>query len=138
MRTRLGGIGRSERGSVLVSGLLLTLAVLMILGAAVDLGHAFIVRRDLTAIADDAALAGAQHLDLTAIHHGRLALDPNEAQAAALSALAPDHELSAQAGATDTLVHVRVSRTFPTVLLRLVGLNELTVSADANATPRAP
>ena len=129
---------RSERGSVLVSGLLLTLAVLMILGAAVDVGHAVIVRRDLTSIADDAALAGAQQLDLNAIHQGRLALDPNQAQAAALSALTPDRGLTAQAEATDTLVHVHVSRTFPTVLLRLVGLNDLTVSADANATPRAP
>ena len=138
MRSRLGVIRRSEQGSVLVSGLLLTLAVLMILGAAVDVGHAFIVRRDLTSIADDAALAGAQQLDLAAIHQGRLALDPNQAQAAALSALAPDRGVSAQADATDTLVHVRVSRTFPTVLLRLVGLNELTVSADADATPRAP
>jgi Flp pilus assembly protein TadG len=129
---------RSERGSVLVSGLLLTLAVLMILGAAVDLGHAFIVRRDLTSIADDAALAGAQQLDLNAIHQGQLALDPNQAQAAALSAIVANRGVVAQADATKTLVRVRVSRTVPTVLLRLVGLSDLTVSADANATPRAP
>ena len=138
MRSRVCVVLRSERVSVLVSGLLLTLAVLMILGAAVDLGHAFIVRRDLTSIADDAALAGAQQLDLTAIHQGQLALDPTQAQAAALSALAANRGVVAQADATGTLVHVHVSRTFPTVLLRLVGLSDLTVSADANATPRAP
>jgi hypothetical protein len=33
---------------------------------------------------------------------------------------------------------VQVTRRFPTVLLRLVGLADLTVSAQANATPRAP
>ena len=138
MRSRVCVVLRSEGGSVLVSGLLLTLAVLMILGAAVDLGHAFIVRRDLTSIADDAALAGAQQLDLNAIHQGQLALDPNQAQAAALSAIVANRGVVAQADATQTLVRVRVSRTFPTVLLRLVGLSDLTVYADANATPRAP
>lgn len=127
-----------ERGSVLITGLLLTLALLMVLGAAVDIGHAFIVRRDLTSIADDAALAGAQQLDLNAIHQGQLALDPNQAQAAALSAIVANRGVVAQADATKTLVRVRVSRTVPTVLLRLVGLSDLTVSADANATPRAP
>ena len=41
---------RGERGSVLISGMLLTLALLMVLGAAVDIGHAFIVRRDLSSL----------------------------------------------------------------------------------------
>src|SRR5581483_10446931 len=66
---------RREGGSVLIAGLLLTVALLMLLGAAVDIGHAFIVRRDLTAQADDAALAGSQALSLAALHHGKLALD---------------------------------------------------------------
>ena len=70
VQTRL----RRERGSVLISGMLLTLALLMVLGAAVDIGHAFIVRRDLSSLADGAALAGAQQLDQQAIHEGQLAL----------------------------------------------------------------
>ena len=45
---------------MLVSGLLLSVAVLMVIGCAVDIGHAFIVRRELVAAADDAALTGAQ------------------------------------------------------------------------------
>jgi Flp pilus assembly protein TadG len=129
---------RSERGSVLISGLLLTLALLMVLGAAVDIGHAFIVRRDLSSVADDAALAGAQQLDLQAVHEGRLALDPEQARAAALTALAADPSINAQADATPAVVRVHVTRKFPTVLLRLVGLVDLTVSAQASASPRAP
>jgi Flp pilus assembly protein TadG len=129
---------RSERGSVLISGLLLSVALVMVLGAAVDIGHAFIVRRDLSSEADQAALFGAQQLDLQAIHQGRLALDPQHAQQAALAALAGDPGVQAQAAATAGDVQVRVTRTFPTVLLRLVGLATLTVSAQANATPRAP
>ena len=133
-RKRLG----AERGSVLITGLLLTLALLMVLGAAVDIGHAFIVRRDLTSLADNAALAGAQQLDAQAIHQGQLALDPSQAQAAALSALTGDPSIQAYADATPTEVHVQVTRRFPTILLRLVGLSDLTVSAQANAAPRAP
>lgn len=128
----------NERGSVLITGLLLTLALLMVLGAAVDIGHAFIVRRDLTSLADDAALAGAQQLDQQAIHQGQLALDPQQAQAAALATLTGQPGIRAHADATTADVHVQVTRRFPTILLRLVGLSDLTVSAQANAAPRAP
>ncbi|MDE3069341.1 MAG: hypothetical protein KGJ43_01275 [Acidobacteriota bacterium] len=123
---------------MLISGLLLTVALVMVLGAAVDIGHAFIVRRDLSSLADGAALAGAQQLDPQAIHQGRLALDPAQAEQAALASLAGDPGIRAQSAASSTDVRVRVTRTFPTVLLRLVGLATLTVSAQANATPRAP
>src|SRR5579872_4185218 len=133
-RTRL----RDERGSVLITGLLLTLALLMVLGAAVDIGHAFIVRRDLSSLADNAALAGAQQLDQQAVHEGQLALDPEQAQAAALSTLSGEPGIQAQADATPAEMQVRVTRRFPTILLRLVGLSDLTVSAQANAAPRAP
>jgi Flp pilus assembly protein TadG len=133
-RKRLG----DERGSVLITGLLLTLALLMVLGAAVDIGHAFIVRRDLASLADDAALAGAQQLDQQAVHQGQLALDPPQAQAAALSALSGEPGIQAQAEASTGQVYVKVTRRFPTILLRLVGLSDLTVSAQANAAPRAP
>lgn len=133
-RRRLG----DERGSVLITGLLLTLALLMVLGAAVDIGHAFIVRRDLTSLADDAALAGAQQLDPQTVHQGQLALDPSQAQAAALSTLSGEPGIQAHADATPAEVHVQVTRRFPTILLRLVGLSDLTVSAQANAAPRAP
>ena len=128
----------NERGAVLVSGLLLALAVLMVIGVAVDVGNAFIVRRELVAAADDAALSGSQQLDLAALHQGQLALDPQAAQNAALTALAGDQGVQAQATATPAAVSVHLKRRFPTVLLRLVGLDSLTVSAQATAAPRAP
>ena len=65
-RTRM----RNERGSVLITGLLLSLALLMIIGTAVDVGHAFIVRRELVSVADDAALSGSQAIDQDALHAG--------------------------------------------------------------------
>ena len=127
-----------ERGSVLIAGLLLTVALLMLLGAAVDLGHAFIVRRDLTAQADDAALAGSQALNLDALHQGQLALDPQQAETVALQAIADSPDLRASAVASTGGVTVHLQEQMPTVLLRLVGLSTLTVAAQATAAPRTP
>ena len=122
---------------MLIAGLLLALSLLMVIGAAVDLGQAFIVRRDLVSLADEAALAGSQAVDLEARHAGHLALEPGEARAAALAALAGE-PVRARASATEQTVSVRVERRFPTVLLRLVGLRTLTVAARATAEPREP
>ena len=128
---------REERGAVLIAGLLLALSLLMVIGAAVDIGQAFIVRRDLVSLADEAALAGSQAVDVEPRHAGRLALDPGEARAIALAALAGE-PVRAQASATEQTVSVTVERRFPTVLLRLVGLRTLTVAARATAEPREP
>lgn len=129
---------RRERGSVLVSGLLLALALVMVLGAAVDIGHAFIVRRELVAAADGAALTASQALDLEALHEGNLLLDPNAARAAAARALAGTAGVATEVTASPQTVTVRLERRLPTVLLRVVGLPSLTVSASATAAPRAP
>jgi Flp pilus assembly protein TadG len=137
MKRRPGRLG-DERGAVLVAGLLLALALLIVIGAGVDIGHAFIVRRQLVSVADDAALTGSQALDLQALHQGRLALDPEEARSAALQALAAEPGLSGEATANATNVHVDVQQTVPTILLRLVGISTLTVSAHATAAPREP
>ena len=129
---------RNERGSVLVSGLLLSLALLMVIGAGVDLAHSFIVRRELASIADHAALTGAQQLDLNAVHEGRLALDPERAREAALAVLGTARVTAADAAATTGGVAVRVERSFDTVLLRLVGVTTVNVTATANASPQTP
>jgi Flp pilus assembly protein TadG len=127
-----------ERGAVLVAGLLLALTLLLVVGAGVDIGHAFIVRRQLVSVADDAALTGSQALDLQALHQGRLALDPEQARSTALQTLAAEPGLNGQASANAADVHVDVQQTVPTILLRLVGISTLTVAAHATAAPREP
>ncbi len=129
---------RDERGAVLVAGLLLTLALLIVLGAAVDIGRAFIERRELVSLADQAALSGSQSVDLAALHTGRLVLDPSEARATATAVLASEPDVRAHATAGPASVSVEVTRKIPTVLLRLVGLSTLTVKASATAGPREP
>jgi uncharacterized membrane protein len=69
---------QSERGSVLLTGLLLSLALVMVIGLGVDIGHAFLVRRQLTSIADDAALSGSQAVDVPELHAGHLELNPGK------------------------------------------------------------
>ena len=138
MTDRPLGRVREQHGSVLISGLLLSLALLLLIGAAVDIGRAFIVHRELVSAADDAALSGSQALDLTALHAGRLALDPRAAQQAALQSLSDEPTLVGQAAANTGSVEVHVQRRIETVLLRLVGVSSLTISAQATAAPRAP
>ncbi len=128
----------SQRGSALVSGLLLSFSLMLVIGAAVDVGRAFIVRRELVSLADDAALSGSQAIDVDALHDGRLVLHPGEAQAAALSTIGSERAVTGHASAGDRRVTVTVRRRIPTVLLRLAGVRTLTVRAEATATPRKP
>jgi uncharacterized membrane protein len=110
----------------------------MVIGVAVDVGHAFIVRRDLVAAADDAALSGSQVIDVESLHQGSLQLDPPAAQEAALATLSGEQGIQAQASASAGAIVVRVERRFPTVLLRMVGVTTLTVTAQATAAPQEP
>ena len=129
---------RGDRGSVLITGLLLSLALVMVIGAAVDIGHAFLVRRQLASIADDAALSGSQAIDLQELHAGRIQLDPGRARSDALRTISATRQTGGQANATDHSVTVTVTRRVPTILLGLVGVHTLTISAHATATPRPP
>jgi Flp pilus assembly protein TadG len=127
-----------ERGSVLITGLLLSLALIMVIGAAVDIGHAFLVKRQLASIADDAALSGSQAISLPRLHEGHLRLDPSQAQTQALRTIAANPFVTGQVNATTESVTVIVTRRVPTILLGLVGLQTLTITAHATAAPRAP
>lgn len=127
-----------DNGAVLVAGLLLMLALLIVIGLAVDVGRAFIVRRQLASVADDAALVGSQHIDTDQLRSGHIALSPDVARQAVESVLEDEPQVHGDAGATDELITVTVRRRVPTVLLGLAGVEQLTVSARATATPRAP
>jgi Flp pilus assembly protein TadG len=134
LRARLSG----ERGSVLITGLLLSVALIMVIGAAVDIGHAFLVKRQLASIADDAALSGSQAISVQSLHEGHLQLNPGQAQNEAQQTIAANPSVTGQVNATTGSVTVTVTRSVPTILLGLVGLHTLTISAHATAAPRAP
>ena len=121
-----------------IAGMLLTFALALLIGSGVDIAHAFILRAELTAIADDAALAGGAQLDLDAWREGQLALDPRLARAAAEAALDGHPGVSGSVSADPGAVRVEVSGAFPTLALRLVGIPRLDVTASAQATPETP
>jgi Flp pilus assembly protein TadG len=127
-----------ERGSVAISGLLAAAALIVLIGSGVDFAHAFIVRRDLTAVVDNAALTGSQQLDVQAWRDGRLALDPGQAEQAADAELAAVPEIVGVAHASVDSVTVEARQRIRTMMLRLVGLPELTIGARATAQPREP
>jgi putative Flp pilus-assembly TadE/G-like protein len=129
---------RSEKGAVLVAGLLLTVAMMIVIGFAVDLGRAFIARRDLANVADQAALTASQAVDLPALHGGRLVLDPALARADALRVIGAEHAVRGSATAGARAVSVTVSRRVPTILLALAGVRTITIHAHATATPQQP
>lgn len=129
---------RSEQGSVAITGLLFALALIVMVGTGVDIGNAFIARRDLTAIADDAALVGSQQLDVQAWRQGQVALDARQAEQAAQAELAAAPDVSGAAQADGSSITVQVRRRLPTMMLRLVGIADVTVSATATASPRQP
>lgn len=127
-----------EDGSVLITGLLLSLALLMVIGFAVDVGRAFLVKRQLASIADDAALHGSQAISIPALHEGHLRLDPGQARTQALRAVYANPSVSGRASATGGEVTVTVRRRVATILLGLVGMRTLTITAHASAAPRGP
>lgn len=126
-----------ERGAILAAGLLFTVALLLVVGVSVDLGRALLVRRELAVLAADAALTGAQQLDLNQLHTGQLLLQTENATRAAQADLRTST-------ATDTIsatphqIEVALTRTLHTVFLPLLGIRTLTVSATAVAAPRRP
>lgn len=138
MSARLRARLPCERGSVLITGLLLSLALLMTIGFAVDVGHAFLVKRQLASIADDAALTGSQAIDIPALHEGHLQLDSGKARTQALQSIDANPHVSGSVSANASDVSVTVSRRVPTILLGLAGVGTLTITAHATAAPRAP
>lgn len=124
---------RSEEGSVTVFVVGLTLALMMVAGLVYDGGRILAARREAHNLADNAARAAAQAVDLDALRSGApVELDPLAAQVAAedyLAATGHDGEVLVTA---DT-VEVTVTITTPMVLLQLAGISERTVTASGQA-----
>ncbi|WP_241835232.1 pilus assembly protein TadG-related protein [Pseudofrankia asymbiotica] len=113
-------------------------AFVMFGGLIVDAGGALADKISAMGVAQEAARAGAQQLDLTALRQGgTVRLLPDQAVAAARAYLA-------QAGATGTVtiidntVTVTVTAVHDNLLLGVVGLDTLTVTATGSAHPAPP
>ncbi|MBL7487776.1 hypothetical protein I6A60_38670 [Frankia sp. AgB1.9] len=138
MTCRPAGPARRDGGTVTAFVVVMVAAVVMFGGLILDAGGALADKTAAMGVAQEAARAGAQHLDLNAFRtSGTVRLLPDEAVAAAQSYLT-------QAGATGTAtvtgttVTVTVTVTHHNQLLGIVGLSSLTVTATGSAHPAPP
>ncbi|MBW0107253.1 hypothetical protein I4I84_00610 [Pseudonocardia sp. KRD-182] len=127
-------------GSVSAPMAIAMLALIAVSGLAIDGARKAQQIAAADATAEEAARAGGQVVDLAAVQRGEAALDPNNARAAA-------QEYLEAAGVTGEVflvapdrIRVEVVLRQPTVLLGLVGVDEIsaTGSAEADVVPSPP
>jgi hypothetical protein len=130
-----------ERGTITLWVLGLCIALMFLGGLSLDLWRAVADRRELSSMADAAATAGANGVDVAALRVGMLRLDPVRARAIALSSL-DEGELRAAIDRVDVDVvgnrvtvtlrdHVRFS-----LLGIFMGGQHFEVEVHASAEPR--
>jgi hypothetical protein len=134
-------VRHDERGFITLWVLGLTVALLFLGGLGVDLWRAIAVRREISAMADAAATAGANGLNESALRGGRLVLDEGRVRRLVASELAEYPAVSRLDGASLTTSGAQV-----TVVLRervefsLLGIfmhgEQFVVQASATAEPR--
>lgn len=124
---------RSESGTVTILVVGLSTALLMVAGLLFDGGQILAARREMFAVADNAARAGAQAIDLGALRAGAPAqLESAAAEAAARGYLDRlGHDGSVRV--TGDEVAVTVSTTVDLALLSAVGLEARTVTGTGHA-----
>ena len=126
--------GSSDAGQVTPFVVLLSVVLVAVAGLVLDAGLAISAKVQALDVAQSAARAGAQQLDLYAYRtRGITRLDPGRAAAAARSWLT-SAGMSGNASATTTTVTVTVRRSSRTQILQIVGVRSLNVSASATAT----
>ncbi|WP_018788587.1 pilus assembly protein TadG-related protein [Micromonospora sp. CNB394] len=131
---RLRDRAADDSGQVTPFAVLVTIALLAVAGLVLDAGLALAEKVRALDIAQAAARAGAQELDLYQYRTTNIAeLDPARAASAARAWLA-SAGADGEATATTATVTVTVRRTSHTQLLQLVGVRQLDVSASATAT----
>src|SRR5437879_5810969 len=79
---------RTERGTVTLWVLGLCIALMFLGGLSLDLWRAVAVRREMSAMADAAATAGANGVDESALRAGVVQVDPERARGLASRTLA--------------------------------------------------
>lgn len=133
---------RSEQGSVTGMLVAVMVVVLAFAGLALDGTRLLLARRDLQALADAAALAGASSIDERRFRDSGgvdIVLDPAGARFAAASVVStsgwpPDGRGSVEV--VGARVRVHLERPVGLTLLSLIGIAPPVIGATASADPR--
>lgn len=139
MRAELRAVVQEEDGQVLVLAALFMFALVAVAGIVADGGTVMVQRRDLQAVADAAAAAGAMAVDegvYRASGGVTIVLDPGAAEAAVIATLMGEDGTDWEVRADGARVEVVVSREATTGFLRAVGVPHVAIEARAVAAPR--
>jgi Flp pilus assembly protein TadG len=131
-------IRRDERGQAVVMGAVSTFALLAVFGLALDLGRLFVVRAELSKAVDAAALAGArvifsgkQETEATALEFAQMNFGDGY-----MSTKSHDFTAAYSISSNKPTIAVQGTAVMPTTLMRLVGKDQVSVSAFAEAQRR--
>ena len=124
---------RPEQGSISAFFALLVPALLLVIGLAVDGGAKVAATQRANAIADEAARAGGQALDIGAALAGEIRLNPTAAVAAAQDYLARSGVAGTVTVVDGDTLSVTTTLTEPTTFLGLIGITSLTVEGTGTA-----
>ena len=134
LRKAADGTAGADSGRASAFAVVLCVALFAVAGLVLDGGLAIAAKVQAFDVAQSAARAGAQELNLTLYRtRGVAELDPGRAAATARAWLA-SAGVQGTATATTTTVTVTAHRTTSTQLLRAVGVGQLRTSATASAT----
>jgi Flp pilus assembly protein TadG len=123
----------AERGAISVFLAVLVPGLLLIIGLAVDGGAKVAATQRANAIADEAARAGGQALDIAAALAGEVRVDPATAAAAAQDYLDRNDVQGAVTVVDGDTLRVTTTITQPTTFLGLVGISAFTVEGSGTA-----
>ena len=127
---------RGDQGSGTVWAIGIVAVVALLAGAVLDGGNAMAARVQALDIAQQAARAGANQLDLAALRNqGLVRLDPGAAQTAAEGFLR-EAGVTGTVTATAAQVSVTVTRSQPTLVLQAIGVDTIGMTATATAVPQ--
>ncbi|WP_116451683.1 TadE/TadG family type IV pilus assembly protein [Blastococcus litoris] len=127
------GSRQSERGAISVFLAVLVPGLLLIIGLAVDGGAKVQATQRANAIADEAARAGGQAIDVSAALGGEVRIDVPAAIAAAQEYLDRTGVPGAVAVVDGDTLQVTTTITEPTTFLGLIGISTLTVEGAGTA-----
>ncbi|MCF6737570.1 hypothetical protein [Blastococcus sp. KM273129] len=122
-----------DRGAIGVFLAVLVPGLLLIIGLAVDGGAKVAATQRANAIADEAARAGGQALDISAALAGQVQVDPTAAVAAAQDYLDRNDVQGAVTVVDGDTLYVTTTITQPTTFLGLIGISTLTVEGSGTA-----
>jgi Flp pilus assembly protein TadG len=139
LRLLLRGRRATERGASTIFVIGMVAVLFAVAGLAIDGGRVLNGKDRAYDVAEQAARAGANQLDIAAVRSaggGQVRIDETAARNAAAAFVASVPGYSVEGIATSpTQVTVRVRGTVNSVLLSLAGFSTFTVRGDATASP---